>query len=516
MRDKAQMRFDRELELLGVTTSGTTAWEADILEGETGDVGISFEQPTDRQLREVARRLSSPEDAAQKELVRQLELPIDAKDSAKTAERYDDLRNLFGTMGPSVAKRMHKRITDSLDPLGEFMRLELADWHRKELIELAAARAQAKTSSVPPPKPTTQTPVAPTPGPPITGRPPRQVPPIQVTPQKTTTTTKKPPKPIPTPKPPIIFDPKTIQVKFDPNTESWLANSLNGVAKIAGLGLSAMVAVIPGGVLEKAVKAAWAIYMLKRLPANALLGLAGEKAAEVVAMWFLEEKLGIPVSKILNLNDIEDSFIGFDLLIPDGIGSVKAFGVGSKKTGAKLTKQLMSAYRKESNFLFNDFDDRGLKDSRYATYQEKIAKALLKHNEAFKRHGVWPSGLTANSSVKDVIKWYRDNGFMMVLDDHVQLVRMMKGRDYFIQYQQGKLAGFKPGLKDEEVAAQISDLVIRRFRSIGLKSSDLKAMADVAGRLAQAQGIVTGQPKAKWLSTWGQPPSWTASAKKKP
>jgi len=456
----------------------------------------------DSRLREVVRRLSSPEDAAQRELVRQLDLPIASTDTAKIVKRYDELRIQFGMMSPSVAKRMHKRLTDSLDPLADFMRLELADWHRQELIKLAEARAQASSGTVAPPR-------EPSPpqrkGPPITGRPPYVPPPI-VVPRGTTPPPVTPVRPPHAPTAPR-FDPKSLVVKLDSNTESWLANSLTGVAKMAGVGLSILTAAIPAGILEKAAEAAWLVYQFERLSARALLGLAGERAAREIAIWMLEKKLGIPASAIFDLNLIAKNFPGLDLIAPDLPVSVKTFGILSELTGEAYRKSVFKSYKAAAVKLF---DPNHMLDRRY---QEKVAKRLLASEKRLRDEGVWPSSLGPSPTPADFVKWIHDKGIILIPDDHVQLVRQGMGQEYFILYQQGKLPAIAPGLPDNVAAERISSLIMRRFQSSGLKSTDYRLLGDVASRLPMAPNALTRR-KPAWLSTWGQPPSWTGRAVK--
>jgi len=478
----------------------------------------------DSRLREVARRLSAPEDAAQKELVRQLELPIAASDKRAIVERYDALRVMFGTMGPIVAKRMHERLTDKNDPLGDFMRLELADWHRAELIALAATRAKAGGSS-PPPRPQPSGTV-----------PPHQKPPPPRTITVPTPTGPQPPhggtpQPTPQPRPPVVApsgpslpQPKNIIIRIDPTTPSWLANALSGVATMAGVGLSSLAAVVPAWVWEEAAQAAFWVFRLEGGTARALIGLAGERAAVQVAKWFLANKLGVDPGLIFNLNELlkRKNFPGLDLMGPRLLASVKTYGVDTSKTGKELTDYLISRYRNEANFLFNDFDDRGHADARYKKYQRKIAETIIQYKKvsdhpdpkdplsvarAARFRPAWHKALGVDPSVDQIIRVIRDEAVMVVPDDHVQLVRWTKGRDYFIQYQMGQLPGFKSGLTDNEVAPLISDLVIRRFVSSGLKTSDYRMLADVARRLPNTNPLT--RPKPGWLSTWGQPPPWT-------
>jgi hypothetical protein len=452
---------------------------------------------------ELARRLATPEERGQTDLVRWLERPIAATDKRAITERYEALRILFGTMGPPAAHRLHQRMTDQRDPLGEFARLELAEWHRQQLISLLASRARGFDRGVmirgttPPPDPP-----KPSKDNIITGRPPYIPPPISA--PKPPQPIPKPPTPLSTPTPPK-FDPKTIYVNIDPAAESWLASSLSGMAKMAGVGLSMLMAVIPAGVLEKAVQAAWLVYQLERLPAKALLGLAGEMATETIAVWVLENKMGIPVSKILNLNLLEKNFIGLDLLAPELPVSVKTYGVLSAKTGEALEKYLLSKYKNDAMYLFDT------NHTLHIRYQEKVANRLLKHRDTLKQRGVWSSSLSGDVDTKRMADFVRNKSIMMMPADHVEMVRRRMALEYFTQYQEGKLPGFKPGLPDEVIAPQISELVSRRFVSSGLRTSDYRAIADVAGRLPEARDAVAKRGKKNWPKEWGNPPTWTGT-----
>lgn len=455
---------------------------------------------------ELARRLASPENQGQVDFINWLEQPIAATDARAIVERYESLRVLFGTMGPTAAHRLHERMTDKLDPLGDFARLELAEWHRQQLISLLASRAKGfdrgttHRGTTPPPVP----PKPPVDSDIITGRPRNVVPPILVP------NVPPPPKPPKPPKPPEggtppKLDPKSLYVNIDPNAENWLASSLSGVAKMAGVGISILMAVIPAGILEKAIQAAWLVYQLERLPAKALLGLAGEMAAETIAVWVLETKMGIPASRILNLNLLQKNFTGLDLLAPELPISVKTFGVLTKVTGDALEKYVLGGYKNAARYLFDT------NHVLHIRYQEKIANQLLRHKEALKQRGVWSSSLSAGVKTKEMAEFVRNKGIMMVPEDHVAMVRREMAVEYFTQYQEGKLPGFAPNLADEVIAPQISALVSRRFVSSGLRTSDYRAIVDVAARLPEARDAVVNRGKRSWPKEWGTPPTWTGT-----
>ena len=449
---------------------------------------------------ELARRLATPEDPAQKELVAWLEKPIAATDKAAIIERYEALRGLFGTMAPAVAHRMHERLTDRLDPLGEFTRLELADWHREQLISLAATRARGFDPS------TTvhggQT-VAPPSGPVIAGRPAPYKPP----PPQSTVPPSPPKKPAPPPQPqggtPPKVDPKTIYVNIDPSTPGWLATSLHSMAMMAGAGISVLMAVIPPVVLEKAVQAAWLVYQLENLEARALAGAAGEAAAKAIARWVLETKLGIPASRLIDLNLVQPSFIGLDYLAPELPISVKTYAVVSQLTGDALEKYVLSKIKNDAMYLFDT------NHVLHIRYQEKIGARLLAIKDKLGQS--WPTHLGPSPDAKKFAQWIRDKGVMMLPDDHVAMVRRHMAKEYFIQYQEGKLPGFPKNLTDQQIAPMVSDLAARRFISSGLKTTDYRAMADVASRLPEARDAVVRRGKKYWPADWGAPPTWTGS-----
>jgi hypothetical protein len=468
---------------------------------------------------ETARRNASPENAVETEFVRLLSLPVDAKDRPGIVTRYNDMRNLFGRMYPATAQRMHTRMTAPNDPLGDFARYELADWHRKELLSLAQARGREldrgmldrATVQPPPPEPRPQR----LPPPPIGGVPPRRIDPIEVTRPKPPPedSTRKPPKKITDPRIPIQvptlpkFESKSLYVSFkDLQGRSWLEKSLNGIASASGFVISTVMSVVPGAALEKIVVAAWMAYQLSKLTPTGLVGVLGEFAAEQAAVWVLESKMGIPAAKIFRLNGIAKNFPGLDLMTSRMPISVKTYGViVSKATGEVRTRRLMSRYKVDALKLFDT------NHSLHVSYQNKVADRLLKHRDQLAKSGAWPASLSGPKVTRDqVAKYVRDHGVMMVPEDHVGIVHMAMGRTYFEQYKQGLLPGFKAGLSDKQVAADIHALLKRRFISSGLTSSDYRAVAEVARTIPGARS----NPRRPWPAEWGTPPEWSTQAMK--
>jgi len=466
---------------------------------------------------ETARRLASPESQDQTEFVRLLALPIDAHDRSGVVTRYNEMRALFGRLYPASAQRMHQRMVTPNDPLGDLAKLELARWHRNELLSLAQARGKEldrgaidRGTTPLPPEPRRKK----DPEPIIGGVPaPKRPDPIQVIPPTPTQVVPLPPPTKTTPRTPVVIDaptapkltPTTLYVSIkDPTTPGWLERSLNGVAKIAGFALSALVAMVPAQTLERAAQAAWLVFQLRKLTPAQLVGLAGEMAAEAMAVWVLESKMGIPASKIFNLNTLAKNFPGLDLLAPNLPISVKTYGVLSKKAGEALSRQLMSKYKGDAMKLFD------VNHVLHRRYQRKVASRLLAKRSELTKAGVWPSYLSGSKVTEDqVAKYVRDHGVMMVPANHVGIVHMTMGQTYFEQYKQNLLPELKAGLSDQQVAKEIQSLLHRRFISSGLMSTDYRALADVAQRLPSARDSVIGGRSKPWPSDWGEPPTWT-------
>jgi hypothetical protein len=100
----------------------------------------------------------------------------------------------------------------------------------------------------------------------------------------------------------------------------------------------------------------------------------------------------------------------------------------------------------------------------------------------------------------------------MLNDDHVVMSRNHMAKEYFMQYGKGMLLpGFPKNLTDPQAARMASDLAARRIISSGLKTSDYRAIEEVAKRLPQARDALAKRGKKSWPADWGPPPSWTNS-----
>lgn len=319
--------------------------------------------------------------------------------------------------------------------------------------------------------------------------------------------------PVPVPKPititptmpPTLPRPYNVTVHSftDPSIPEWIKTGISGVAKIANVGISAGMSILPALVLEKAIRHA---FELRRLARNTWVGLAGELAAEMVAEWFLSKSGG---GKVFNLNSIRKNYIGLDLITSREPISVKVYGIRSKFTGAELEKQLASRYKKDVLKLIGSHD----LDKRF---QKKIAVRLIKDRDIIQKAGVSPtalSGVVTPDKPDNVIKFIRENSVLGVPDDHVQLIHRNVGNHLLEMYKKGGLPGIQVGLSDNAAAPLISKMLSERVRSIGIKSTDIQLLLDVAERLPSARDTVIRGGKRNWPSSWGTPPTWTSVTK---
>lgn len=303
---------------------------------------------------------------------------------------------------------------------------------------------------------------------------------------------------LPTPKNQIIPPPTG-------GGSSWLWDGLKGVAAMGSTFVSTALAAVPTPVLEKAVFGAWALFQLRNLTPTMALGLAGEKAAQVLAEWALG-KAGINPDLLFDLNSIRKNFPGFDFIHPTSGISVKAYGVvGKKLIGEALEKQVILKYREQlAKLVGNSYLDR--------RYQLKIAKAMLQNRGTMGRS--WPTALAGNVTEEAVAEWIRNNSQIMIPSDHVPYLNKYEGTRLYNEYKKGGLPGIPANLPLKEATSRINDLVVSRIKPLGIRTDDLKLILELADRLPSLQNSVITGGKRNWPSNWGTPPTWSGQVLK--
>jgi peptidoglycan hydrolase-like protein with peptidoglycan-binding domain len=263
-------------------------------------------------------------------------------------------------------------------------------------------------------------------------------------------------------------DPKNQTVPTDDSI--W--ERLKQIGKMTGILLSAAILLIPGGVVARAVLAARAVFLLRGFTSRQLIGMAGEKAAQVIAEWTLE-KAGIDPSKLFDLNSIRPNFPGIDIITALSPISVKAYGIMAAVAGKEVATGVLSNY-------LSDF----LRLCGYETYQEsyriRAADSLRQVKKMISKVGAVPPGLKGNIGVETIKNFVRDNTIFMIPDDHVIPLHRFAGNRLLTYYKQFGLPGIPSGLTDNAVAPRISKLLADRFKSIGVKSTDLQLMLKAA------------------------------------
>jgi outer membrane protein OmpA-like peptidoglycan-associated protein len=278
----------------------------------------------------------------------------------------------------------------------------------------------------------------------------------------------------------------------------WLKDALSGVAQMAGIAISGLIAAIPASVLEEAIEAAWLVFQLEKLPANSLVGTAGERAAQVIAKWALE-RAGVS-GKVFDVNTLRKNFPGIDLLTTSRPYSVKTYGVF-----AQSLDNVKSSYKQDILKIISP-------ERRHFLYQERVANALLGARAQLTTAGVWPASLSGAVTKEQVFKYIRDTTVFMFPADHFMVMRGHMGAELFGMYKKGlAIPGIPAGLADNDVAPRISKFIVERIQSSGVKSTDLRLMVDVARRLPDARDAVVRRGVKKWPAAWGTPPAWTGS-----
>jgi len=301
------------------------------------------------------------------------------------------------------------------------------------------------------------------------------VPPVIVIPGPITITPNEDDKPTTLPPihaPRLPFDPRTIgqgSKVTDPSGKGanpiWAI--LGAVAGGLRLTISASLSEIPGDVLSEAVGAALDAFLIEGT-GTAGVGLAGERAAEVILEHFLADK-----TRVFSLNELSKRFPLVDLITPYEIPSVKNFGILAEGSYENVRPNLMSAFKQ---LIGEDWPE----GSRYRKLTQASEELFEERSRIPKQ--VLPKLLRSAKSATDVEAALQELATMRIPDDYVEPFRrdvaeyMAKKMGVSIDIN-GKLL---PGRKLTSKAAGIIQAYENKVQSIGLRSSDFKILLETA------------------------------------
>jgi hypothetical protein len=254
----------------------------------------------------------------------------------------------------------------------------------------------------------------------------------------------------------------------DTGGSSWVWGPIKAAATFLGIGITIGLRRLSNVELQDAIDAAWLVFQLEQGGLKAVIGLAGEAAAEKI----LASVIGVDASKIFNLNSLAKSFPVLDLMAPTGVFSVKTRGLLG--LNAPLNSELVREYTQDLiDFAVGEHP-------RAARKLPKAAKLIFNNRTKLKASGSWPSDLIANSA-QDVEKYIRQKAKLLVPHDHYQILRKHVGAALNARVKKGlKLpAGTDP-------VAWVQSFVFR-IDSIGVKSSDLQVLLEATKHLPKEQ-----------------------------
>jgi hypothetical protein len=254
----------------------------------------------------------------------------------------------------------------------------------------------------------------------------------------------------------------------DTGGSSWVWKPIKAAATALGITITIGMRSLSNVELQDAIDAAWLVFQIEQGGLKAVIGLAGEAAAEAI----LARVIGADASKIFNLNSLRKSFPVVDIMAPTGLFSVKTRGLLGLH--APLNSELIREYTQ-------DLIDLAVGDHpRAAGKLPKAAKLIFDNRVKLKARGSWPRDLIANSA-QDVEKYIRNKTKLLVPHDHVQILRRSVGKVLNARVQRGlKLpAGTDP-------VAWVNSFV-DRIDSIGIKTSDLQVMLEATKHLPPEQ-----------------------------
>jgi hypothetical protein len=370
---------------------------------------------------ERARRATVVEDDGQRQLVTLLTQPIVAADTAGQARRVEAMERLIKVMSPSSAARLHSRLSDAHDPLGQLFQLELHRRTRASVLgQLNSQRLGfdrgtgltnrgTDTKNVVAPQKTSEQSNG-------TSAPVTQgldaIPWPKWSPPKPPWMDPKlwhPPSDIP-----VVPVPKGNQLLDDPTRRGpgWASRIVSSV--VGGL-----VIVVAGGstaaTAAKGLEAAWIVFQTAgNMTLEKVIGQAGEEAMQAM----LPDQFGLAPGTAANLNTIVPNFPVYDLTSSGPIVSVKVKGVLSTLPFSR--EDLAEFYGRGAAREFLEMC--GLDTLSMPTLSlhknTQAAQLLFDHRSALLKQGVWPKALKA-TTVEGIEKYLVNNGLYATLDDYV-------------------------------------------------------------------------------------------------
>ncbi len=403
---------------------------------------------------------AAPEDGGQRDVVAQLALPIRASQTPEQARRVEMLEAQIALMDPRNAQRLYTRLTGRSDALGNLFHLTLHPTTIKSLLgQLDAKRHDFDRGTAPANRGTDNRQIPHLrPGPPLP-TPQQPKPPHKPPPWNTNTGLPWWPYPVP---PPWMSDEGQQTDPGGSKSQSWIRSSLMAAAGALGMTVSVGVRAVTTAGMEKALEAAWLVFQITEAEPAALIGMAGEAAAEAI----LPEILGVDPVAVRNLNEIKTSFPALDLISPRWLAQVKTRGVLSTLPASALNEQLRSQYC--SDLL--DIITGGKKI-------DDAAEILLRNRGELGR--AWPRDLRATTR-EGVIKYIREKTILLAPSDHIQPLRRTLGKDLYRRLKDNKRWLDQLGIKGNR---QLSDFVNEqadRIQSMGPSSADFRIMAEIA------------------------------------
>lgn len=431
---------------------------------------------------EKARRDTVVEDDAQRQLVSLLVQPITAADTPGQARRRDAMGRLVVGMPPPAADRLHTRLSDARDPLGQLFQLELHRQTRRSVLGLLDAQRRGFDRGT---APTTR------------GTDERKVAPIPELSKPTQKTSPGDPGAIAWPKwpkqdpsdllkrwrlpstDPIVRVPQPGPVikNWKPDGPGWIGRTLSTVA-------SGFAMVLAGGVslaaAAKGLEAAWIVFQTSE--GMRLTGVVG-KATEEALIAMVGDQFGLPPHLVKNLNDVVTNFPVFDTLVPV-LPPINCKGYGVL-TMTPFTNPVDQA----------DFFGRGLAseylgmaglDTTTLKKNARAAQHLFDHRNQLQKEGVWPKGLKA-TSVEGIQKYLQNNGLLATLSDHVEATKAILRRRLETMRDNGQLANVHNVTVPKGQWKQWVKSHTDRIISVGIDSDDLADIIQKAKALPTLQ-----------------------------
>ena len=254
----------------------------------------------------------------------------------------------------------------------------------------------------------------------------------------------------------------------DDGTDSWIWKSLTTAAAILGVTITVGMRSLSKAELASALDAAWLAIQLEEGGLAAAVGAAGEAAAQTI----IARVVGSDLTKIFNLNDLQESFPLLDIAAGTGLFSVKVKGLLT--VGAKLNSQLVLEYTQ-------DLIDLAVSDHPLANRKlAKAAQLLFDNRNGLERRGSWPRGFNPRT-VDDVANYIQKKSKLLVPHDHVQVLKQGIGQALNNRIERG--LKLPPGTNRVKWVNSFVD----RIDSIGVKTTDLQVMLDATKLLPEEQ-----------------------------